>query len=124
VVNYRFVPPDRGPVRRLLLLLQPGGAGMSGAGGLDQRLRPVWRVAPVYPAALAEDKPAGQAVIEFVVDRDGRARLPRVASATRAEFGWSAATAVSQWVFAPPMRGGQPAEIKVSIPIEFTAPGG
>jgi TonB family protein len=61
----------------------------------------------------------GVAVVEFVIDRDGRVRLPRIVSATRPSLGWSAATALSQWVFTTPMRGGKPTEVKVQIPIEF-----
>ena len=88
-----------------------------GGGGLDERLVPLYRVAPVRPEGLADEK--GQAEIEFIIDRDGRARLPRVISATQEAFGWSAATAVSQWVFKAPRRHGQPAEVKVQIPIAF-----
>jgi TonB family protein len=95
---------------------------VGGAGGLDERLRPIWRIRPAYPQALRIEKPAGKAVIEFVVDREGRARLPRVVSASHPEFGWSAASALSQWVFAPPRRGGEPVDVNVSIPFEFAAP--
>jgi len=108
----------------LVAAMQPGGAGVGGAAGLDQRLQPIWRTAPVYPQSLRGVKPAGKAVVEFVIDREGRARLPRVKSATQPEFGWAAATAVSQWVFAGPVRGGQPTDVKVSIPFEFAPPEG
>lgn len=76
-----------------------------------------------YPPALKQgDKPAGTAMIEIVIDREGRARLPRIVSATREEFGWAAATAAAQWVFQPPMRGGHAVDVKVRVPFEFTAP--
>jgi TonB family protein len=122
VVTYKFAPPDSGDVNRLMLALRPPGTGVGGAGGLDERLRPIWRVSPVYPDALRTEKPAGKAMIEFVIDREGRARLPRVVSASRAEFGWAAMAAINQWVFAPPMRGGQPVDVKVSIPVDFPPP--
>ena len=124
VVTYKFAPPVDNAEARLLLALQPGGAGIGGAGGLDRKIRPVWRPQPVYPHGLLAEKPAGQAMIEFIIDREGRARLPRVVSASREEFGWAAATAISQWVFAPPVRAGQPTDINVSIPIEFAPPKG
>ena len=124
VVVYEFAPPVTGAVNRLVAAMQPGGAGVGGAAGLDQRLQPIWRTAPVYPQSLRGVKPAGKAVVEFVIDREGRARLPRVKSATQPEFGWAAATAVSQWVFAGPVRGGQPTDVKVSIPFEFAPPEG
>jgi TonB family protein len=122
VVNYKFVPPASDLVHRLVLALQPGGAGVGGASGLDERLRPLWRVSPVYPQALRVEKPVGKAMIEFIIDRDGRCRLPQVVSASQPEFGWAAAAAISQWVFAPPLRGGQPVDVKASIPVDFAPP--
>jgi TonB family protein len=122
VVTQVFTPPTAGAVNRLVLALQSDGAGLKGAGGLDQRLRPLWRIPPVYPQGLRAEKPTGQTEIEFIIDREGRARLPRIVSASREEFGWAAATAISQWVFARPLRGGQPTEVRVSIPVEFTPP--
>jgi len=109
------------PVARLAAALRAGHVG--GAKGLDARLAPAFQMPPLYPAALkAAGGPAGQAEIEFVIDRDGRARLPRVVSASREEFGWAAATAVAQWVFFPPRRGGQPVDVKVRVPFDFSAP--
>lgn len=121
-VVHEFTPPDTDPVARLVTMMRPGGGGVGGASGLDQRLKPLWRGFPVYPAALREQKPTGQAVIEFIVDRDGRARLPRIVSATQEEFGWAAATAIGQWVFERPRRGGEPVDVRVSIPVQFAPP--
>lgn len=110
--------PADDPQARLVILARK--SPLPGGGDLDERLTPLYRIAPVYPAALAGDeKPTGQAVIEFVIDRDGRARLPRIVSATREEFGWAAATAVAQWLFRAPRRGGAATEVKVQIPIQF-----
>lgn len=107
---------------RLAALLQPGGEGIKGPAGLDQKLKPLWRGFPVYPQQLLAEKPAGRALIEFVIDRDGRARMPRVVETTAPEFGWSGMAAITQWVFERPMRGGAPADVTVRIPIDFNAP--
>jgi TonB family protein len=115
------LPAGDEPEARLATALRDGAIG--NAKGLDAKLAPVFQMAPQYPAALKRgDKPAGQALIEFVIDRDGRARLPRVISAAREEFGWAAATAAAQWVFQPPRRGGQPVDVKVRVPFQFAAP--
>jgi TonB family protein len=109
------------PVTRLVLEMRKGAIG--GAKGLDERLMPIYRVAPQYPAALkAVGAQPGKAEIEFVIDRDGRARLPRIVSASREEFGWAAATAVAQWVFKPPQRKGAAVDVKVRIPFDFKPP--
>ncbi|MEO6996245.1 MAG: TonB family protein [Lacunisphaera sp.] len=122
VVTYTFVPPAGGELNRLMVALQPGGPGVAGARGLDERLRPIWRVSPVYPDALRVEKPVGKTMIEFIIDREGRCRLPRVVSASQPEFGWAAAAAINQWVFARPMKGGQPVDVKVDIPVDFPPP--
>ena len=121
-VVFEFAPPSDGTVARLAEALQPGGAGVAGPAGLDQKLKPVWRGFPAYPAALLKEQLRGTAEIEFIIDREGRVRLPRIKSATREEFGWAAATAISQWVFEPPTRKGEPADVTVSIPVNFTPP--
>jgi TonB family protein len=119
---HEFVVPSESPEARLANLLKPGGAGIGGPGGLDRKLSPLWRGFPVYPHALREVKETGGAQIEFVIDRDGRARFPKILSATAEVFGWAAATAVSQWVFEPPMRQGQPVDIVVRVPVNFEPP--
>ncbi|HVU23045.1 MAG TPA: TonB family protein [Opitutus sp.] len=109
------------PIGRLVVAMRKGEIGS--AKGLDARLTPVYRVAPEYPQALkGEAAPEGRAEIEFVIDRDGRSRLPRIVSASREEFGWAAATAVAQWVFEAPRRKGEPVDVKVRIPFDFKAP--
>ena len=109
------------PVERVIAARRANLIGP--AKNLDEKLTPIYRAPPAYPATFAEsDQPAGAAEIEFVIDRDGRARLPRIVSASREEFGWAAATAVSQWVFKVPTRGGEPVDVLVKIPFEFAAP--
>lgn len=109
------------PNARLVVAARRGEIGS--AKGLDAKLAPIYRVAPVYPATLkATGGPKGRADIEFVIDREGRVRLPRIVSATLPEFGWAAATAVAQWVFVAPRRAGAFVDVKVRMPFEFDAP--
>jgi TonB family protein len=119
-VTHAFTPTAADA--RLAELLKPGGSGVAGPSGLDQKMKPLWRGFPVYPKSLLNDKPDGRAVIEFVIDRDGRARAPKIVEASAPEFGWAAATAISQWVFERPRRGGQPADVRVRVPVEFKPP--
>ena len=97
-------------------------AGIATAKGLDRPLAPIWRVGPRYPASLLAEKPAGEALVEFVIDRTGRARLPQATSASHEAFGWAAVTAISQWAFEPPLRNGEAVDVRVSIPVTFPAP--
>ena len=121
-VEFAAVAPDA--VGTWETLVQAARAGtISEASGLDRPLTPLFRVPPVYPTALlAAGRPKGSAEIEFVIARDGRARLPRIVSATHEEFGWAAATAIAQWVFQEPRRAGVTVDVKVRIPVTFTPP--
>jgi TonB family protein len=119
-VTHEF-SPDAAEAR-LASLLQPDGGGIKGPAGLDQKLKPLWRGFPVYPQQLLAEHPSGRALIEFVIDRDGRARMPRVVETTAPEFGWAGAAAIAQWVFERPLRGGQPVDVTVRVPVEFQPP--
>jgi TonB family protein len=123
--DFTAIPVDANdesdPIVRLLAAVRAKQVG--GSQGLDEKLTPIYRVGPVYPGALRKaGSPAGGAVIDFIVDRDGRARMPQIISATQEEFGWAAATAVSRWVFKAPLRKGQHVDVKVRIPFSFKAP--
>jgi TonB family protein len=124
-VDFAPIPPDAkddsDPVVRLLSAVRAKQVG--GSKGLDERLTPVYRVPPTYPGSLrANGSPAGKAEISFIIDRDGRARLPRIVSASDPAFGWAAATAVAQWVFKAPVRNGQHVDVTARIPFDFKPP--
>ncbi|OAM89514.1 energy transducer TonB [Termitidicoccus mucosus] len=103
---------------RVIRIVNAGGK-IEGARGLDRKLRPIWRQLPVVSEGLRESGEKHTAEIEFVIAPDGRACLPRIVNASNEEFGWAAATAVSCWVFDPPTRGGEPASVRVRIPLRL-----
>ncbi len=117
-----FAPPEAGdqanPIARLLAALK-SEAGIPSAQGLDRPLTPRWLYAPAYPRALRDSAPHCEAVIEIIIDRDGRVRLPKIVSATHPEYGMAAATAVTQAVFVPPTRNGQPVDVRVRVPFSL-----
>jgi TonB family protein len=90
------------------------------ANELDAPLKPSFTTPPAYPTAFNAKQVAGSATIEVIVDKKGRAVLPRIIEASAPEFGWAAATAVQRWRFDPPTVGGKPVETKVVIPMRFT----
>ncbi len=122
-VGHQFAPPSPETAEgRLVKSWKDETAGFNLRTKPDRPLKPRWRLSPVYPSALREERPPGKATVEFIIDRDGRVRLPVVKSATQPAFGWAAATALSQWVFEPPQRQGQATEVRVSIPVDFSPP--
>jgi TonB family protein len=118
IMRHEFTPrrlEARDPEARLLKLLR-GGESVGGARGLDAGIKPVYRVGAVLSPATAAER--GEAEIEFIIDEDGRPRLPRIRRSSTEEFGWAAATAVAQWVFERPTREGQPTQVRVIVPME------
>jgi TonB family protein len=83
-------------------------------------------VNPVYPQSLlagaGEGAKGGEAVIECIIDANGRVQLPRIISATTEDCGWAAATALLRWQFAPPTKGGKAVATRIRIPLEFVPP--
>ena len=89
---------------------------------LDQPLAPKRVVEPRYPEELRREGPAGEVKVEFFVDGSGRVRLPAVDPTAHPSFAREAATALLEWRFEPPTRGGRPALVKVEQVFNFPAP--
>ena len=89
---------------------------------LDSMPKLQWHENPVYPSKLLKDGRTGEAVVEFYVDAEGDAQLPRIVSATEEEFGYAAEQAIITWHFDPPLKNGKPVITKARIPIKFQHP--
>jgi TonB family protein len=63
---------------------------------------------------------SGEALIEFLVDEEGRARLPRMVEATHEAFAYAAMQSIASWRFEPPQRGGRDVIVRVRVPLKFT----
>ena len=113
----RDLVPDE--VDDVLSLEQKHPERIVGAGKLDEPLRPVSTRPPVYPVSAPANVNRGEAVVEILIDEEGRARLPRVFSASDPAFGWAAVQAVSVWRFNPPTQKGRAVVTHVRIPFDF-----
>ena len=107
--------------RRVLAELRNSSFAILAVSELDERPKLIQQVAPVYPRALKDDGLTGQAEIEFVVSREGRVLFPRIVSATHEDFGWAATVAVAQWRYQPPQKDGHSVEVRMTVPVLFTA---
>lgn len=87
---------------------------------LDAPLKPRSRRPPVFPVSAPEDAMSGEALIEFLVDEEGRARLPRSVEATHESFAYAAIQSIASWRFEPPQRGGRDVIVRVRIPVKFS----
>jgi TonB family protein len=86
---------------------------------LDAIPKPVSRRAPLFPRSIPAGVTAGDATVEFLIDSDGHARLPRVISASDPAFGYAAVEAVASWIFDPPTLHGHEAVARAEIPFKF-----
>lgn len=124
--EYDFRPTGRGDVpvsdeaRRILSDLEKKPERIANPADLDRPLQPRSRRPPVYPTAFAKAGQPGEATIEFFVDRNGDAQLPRIVSSSAPEFGYAAAQAVATWRFDAPTVKKKAVAVRVRIPIEFT----
>lgn len=124
-VTREFAPDGRGDVpvstsaQELLDRLERNRLECAKPPELDAPLKPVSIRPPIYPSALREAGQDGEATIEFYVDREGDAQLPRIVSASAPEFGYAAAQAVATWRFTAPRKGGKPAVVRVQQAVKF-----
>jgi TonB family protein len=101
---------------------QPGTAVLTcQEAELRPKLQPQATVAPEFPRELLARHVRGVATVGFVVDAEGRVRVPAVTDASEPEFGDAALAAVRQWRFAPPLQGGVPVRVVAERTFRFGA---
>jgi TonB family protein len=86
---------------------------------LDTPPVPRSRRPPRFPVSVPAAVVKGEAIVEFIIDEEGRARLPRIVSSSEAAFGYAAVQAVAAWRYEPPTRGGRAVAVRVGIPFNF-----
>lgn len=125
-MEFKFEPSGRGDaevtsaMRRLLRTMENTPSKLTPLSDLDASPRPLSRRPPTTPLAAIKAREEGEALIEFIIDQRGFARLPRVVNATRPEFGYAAAQAIATWRFEAPRRDGKPVDAIVRIPMKFS----
>lgn len=88
-------------------------------GELDAPPKGISQRPPVYPAQLREAGQDGEATVEFFIDENGDAVLPRVVSATAPEFGYASVQAVATWRFTKLTKAGKAAISRVRQTLNF-----
>ena len=88
---------------------------------VDEAPSPVRTVAPDYPGSLREAKVNGVVSIVLVVDETGEVLAAEVSKTSHDEFKEPALDAIRRWKFKPAKLEGKPVNVKVTIPVRFTA---
>jgi len=119
-IDFEFSPdgytgnaPVTDATKRILRLLEKPDERLTKASQLDSPVK----ARSTLIANEANRK--GRAALEFVIDRDGIPRAPRVISATDPALGAAAVQAVAGWRFYPPKAGGRVVDTLVRLPVEF-----
>jgi TonB family protein len=115
-------PMDASTERLLRLIKKNPAAILSSAAqvsGLDEPIKPRFTPGPIVPDSVRKLGTAQHAMVEFIVDHAGHARLPRIVSSTNQDFGWAATTAVARWQFTIPALKGRPVDVRIRVPLEF-----
>ena len=86
---------------------------------IDQKPRPVFQAAPVYPSEMRGKKVEGVVSVLFIVDAAGKVTNPRVEKSSHTAFDKPAMEAVKKWKFEPAIKGGQRVACKMRVPIRF-----
>ncbi len=128
-----FEPPARlrpehvarvigGPGDCLLPGIGPGVGTWNGIPSVDQldrvprtRLQP----SPVYPYEARKDGRAGEVVVTFTVDEEGRVVNPVVLRSSDPAFETPTLRAVSRWRFEPGRKNGRIVRFRLAVPVQF-----
>lgn len=86
---------------------------------LDHPIKAIRQVMPGFPAAMVGHVEQGWANVEFLVDEDGRVRVPIVVMESAPAFGDAALVAVANWQFEHPRENGRPVIAMTEFGIHF-----
>jgi protein TonB len=97
-----------------------GSAAVFDLANLDQIPIAKYRARPAYPAEMHRQGLAGEVLVDFIVDTDGRVRNARSIKSSRREFEESAVAAVGKWRFIPGRKNSHAVLAHMQVPILFT----
>lgn len=89
---------------------------------LDRPLAAAHVVSPRYPAELLRGGASGEVSVEFIVDGEGRVRLPAVETAAHPSFAREAVAAIAEWRFEPPRHNNQAVLVRAVQRFQFAPP--
>lgn len=87
---------------------------------LDKKPEAKVRVPPNYPFDMKRAGIAGEVLVEFIVDSEGKVINAFVVHSSQREFESPALQAIAKWKFRPGMRGGRAVNTRMQLPITFS----
>lgn len=86
---------------------------------LDSAPVPTAQRRPVYPRDLRQARISGEAMVEFVVDADGKVRDAKIKSSSHRSLEGPVLEAVGRWQFRPGVKDGKPVQTRMAVPFVF-----
>ena len=77
------------------------------------------QVKPIYPVSLRRASQAGEVVVDFTIDTEGKVREAAIFRSNHPAFEEPALECVYQWKFKPAVKDGKPVNMKMRVPIIF-----
>ena len=74
---------------------------------------------PVYPKEMWEAEASGQVLVDFFIDTQGNVRAPGIKSSSNDYFAIAALTAIKNWRFQTPIKGGKRVTARAYQPFFF-----
>lgn len=99
---------------------EPDGATVYSMTEVEQAPVAISQQPPRYPEKLKAAHVTGEAVVSFVVDKNGQTKEVCSIRDTDTLFGEAAVAAVRQWRFNPGIKDGHPVACRVDVPIVFS----
>lgn len=86
---------------------------------LDRMPDTVVEIAPMPPDRLGARATEGQVSVDYLIDQEGRVRMPLVLSSDDEAFSRSVLAALTEWRYEPPRRGGARVIARVARRFDF-----
>jgi TonB family protein len=77
-------------------------------------------VPPVYPEQARAEKLSGMVILELLISTEGKVLEDKVIRSAHPLLDDAASVAVRQWEFVPTLMNGEPAELIMSVSVNFT----
>ncbi len=87
---------------------------------LDQVPQPRYQAQPNYPFEMRRAGIAGEVLVGFIVDSEGKTVEIYAVRSSQREFEAAAIQAVSKWTFRPGRKGGRAVNTRMQVPIVFS----
>jgi protein TonB len=76
-------------------------------------------VDPIYPAAAQAEKVQGVVILQALIGTDGHVHNVTVLRSVDPRLDQAATDAVTQWIYSPALRNGQPVAVTVTVTVNF-----